>query len=159
MNKVKVIQAALTPRLRLCLTACEYIAPGEVVISCAAHEITSERTWRTVQVDYKRHVKNEFLDYVEHSCEPNAVFVAEDLKLVALKPIPVGERITFFYPGTEVELAQDFECHCGSPECLGHLKGGFYLTPRQMRWALDRGYCSSFMRQNLARLLKCADPG
>ena len=99
-------------------------------------------------------VKNDLLDYVDHSCEPNSVFDVDRLAMVALRRIERGEAITFFYPGAEVELAMDFDCQCGSPDCIGHLKGGFYLTARQMRRALDRGYCTRFMQEQFRRLLE-----
>jgi hypothetical protein len=153
MNTVTVVSTAVVPRLQLNLIAGRDIENGEVIVSCSPSEITRERTWRTIQVDFNRHLKNELLDYVDHSCDPNAVFVTGSLTLVALRPIAAGESITFFYPGAEVELAQDFLCRCGSPECIGHVKGGFYLTPRQWRWALDKGYCTEFMGEQFRRLL------
>ena len=155
-NKVTVVSAAVRPRLHLCLIASEDIAAGEAIVSCSSDEVTRERSWRTIQVDHNRHVRNQYLDYVDHSCEPNAAFVVESLQLVALRPVAAGERITFFYPGAEVELAQDFVCSCGSGECLGHLKGGFYLTREQMEWAIRRGYCTTFMREQFTRLLQAA---
>ena len=157
LNKVTVVTATVFPRLQLNLVAREDFAKGEVIVFCSFDEIRRERTWRTIQVDYNRHVKHELLDYVDHSCDPNAVFITEDLTLVALKSICAGERITFFYPGAEVELAQDFICTCGSSACLGHLKGGFYLTSEQMRWAIDKGYCTSFIKEQFIRLLGRSD--
>jgi hypothetical protein len=61
--------------------------------------------------------------------------------------------VTFFYPGAEVEVAQDFQCRCGTVRCVGHLKGAFYLTADQMQFAIDAGYCTSFMAEQLKRLL------
>jgi hypothetical protein len=157
LNKVTVSTATLIPRLQLNLVAREDIAKGEVIVYCSFDEVRHERTWRTIQVDYNRHVKNELLDYVDHSCDPNAVFITEDLTLVSLKSINAGECITFFYPGSEVELAHDFICTCGSSNCLGHLKGGFYLTSEQMRWAIDNGYCTSFIKEQFIRFLGFSD--
>lgn len=157
MNKVTVVTATVFPRLQLNLVAQEDIAKGEVIVFCSFDEVRRERSWRTIQVDYNRHVKNELLDYVDHSCDPNAIFITEDLALVALKSINAGERITFFYPGAEVELANDFNCTCGSSICVGHVKGGFYLTPEQMRWAIDKGYCTSFIKEQFIRLLGYSD--
>lgn len=154
MSKVNVVSAAIEPRLRLMLVAKDDIAKGEPVFACRPDEVTRDRTWRTIQIDFNRHLKNDLLDYVDHSCEPNAVFDVERLAMIALRPIRKGEPITFFYPGAEVELAMDFDCHCGSPECIGHVKGGFYLTARQMRRALDRGYCTRFMQQQFRRVLE-----
>ena len=65
----------------------------------------------------------------------------------------VGDPITFFYPGSEVELSQSFDCHCGSDECLKIINGSFYLNHEQMRWALDKDYCTSFMSRQFERLL------
>ena len=154
MSKVNVVSAAIEPRLRLMLVANEDIAKGEPVFSCRPDEITRERTWRTIQIDFNRHLKNDLLDYVDHSCDPNSVFDVDRLAMVALKPIRKGEAITFFYPGAEVELAMDFDCHCGSRDCIGHVKGGFYLSGAQMRRAIDRGHCTRFMREQFLRLLE-----
>ncbi len=153
MNKINVISTAVQPRLRRSLVASEAIASGEIIISCEPGQITSQRTWRTVQIGQGLHVKNELLDYVDHSCHPNAVFVVDALQLIALRAVAPGEPITFFYPGAEVELAQTFRCSCGSPTCLGEIAGAFYLTASQMRAALAAGYCTSFIRGHLERLL------
>lgn len=154
MSKVTVVSAEVTPRLKLNLIASAPITAGDVVTQCVEDEIQSQRTWRTIQVDFDRHVKNEFLDYMDHSCEPNTVFDIESLSFIALRDIAEGESVTFFYPGSEVELAQGFRCQCGSPNCLGSIRGAFYLTPDQMRWVLEQGYCTSFMRAQLRRLLE-----
>jgi hypothetical protein len=154
MSKVDVVSAAVTPRLRLNLVARVPIDRGDVIFQCSPSEIVEERTWRTIQLDAHRHVKNEFLDYVDHSCDPNAVFDGDRLAMVALRPIASGEPITFFYPGSEVELAKDFVCHCGSPRCVGHLRGAFYLSAEQMRHALESGHCTRFMAEQLTRLLQ-----
>lgn len=154
MTKVNVVSAAIEPRLKLMLVAKDDIAKGETIFACSPEEITRERTWRTIQIDFNRHVKNDLLDYVDHSCEPNSVFDVDKLAMIALRKIERGEPITFFYPGAEVELAMDFDCQCGSRDCIGHLKGGFYLTARQMRRALDHGYCTRFMQEQFRRLLE-----
>jgi hypothetical protein len=154
VTKVNVVSAAIEPRLRLMLVAKDDIAKGEIIFACDPTEVTRERTWRTIQIGFNRHLKNDLLDYVDHSCEPNSLFDVDRLAMVALRPIEHGEPITFFYPGAEVELALDFDCHCGSRNCIGHVKGGVYLTAAQMRYALDRGYCTRFMEQQFLRLLE-----
>jgi len=153
VTKVNVVSAAVEPRLKLMLVASGDIAQGETIFTCSPEEITREHTWRTIQIDFNRHVKNDLLDYVDHSCEPNAVFDVDRLAMISLRKIDKNEPITFFYPGAEVELAMDFDCTCGSRDCIGHLKGGFYLAASQMRRALDRGYCTRFMQQQFRRLL------
>ena len=153
MSKVNVVSAEVTPRLRLQLVASQAIASGEVIVQSREEEVQDHRTWRTLQLDETRHLRNEFLNFVDHSCSPNALLDVEKLALVAIRDIAVGDPVTFFYPGSEVELSQPFECHCGSSECMHHINGGFYMSHDQMRWILDKGYCTTFMRHQFERLL------
>jgi hypothetical protein len=155
--KVTVVAVEESPRLRLRLVSKTSIQAAEAVIQCHQEEIQAQRTWRTVQVDQGRHLKNEFLAYVDHSCAPNTLFDTDSLALVAIRPIQQGQPVTFFYPGSEVELAQEFGCSCGSTDCLRHISGSFYLTKPQMRWALEQGYCTPFISQHLRRLLSMTD--
>ena len=46
----------------------------------------------------------------------------------ALRHIETGEAITCFYPATEWEMAEPFECHCGAPNCLGTITGAKNLS-------------------------------
>ena len=73
MRKVTVVSTSVTPRLRLNLVAADDIAVGDMVLQCTPQEIQDSRTWRTVQVELGVHVKNEFLVYVDHSCDPNTL--------------------------------------------------------------------------------------
>lgn len=34
-----------------------------------------------------------------------------------------GDELSFFYPSTEWDMAQPFECLCGSKECRGTISG------------------------------------
>jgi hypothetical protein len=67
VSKVNVISTAVQPRLRLSLVANDTISQGEAIVTCSQDEITGQRTWRTVQIGQNRHIKNELLDYVDHS--------------------------------------------------------------------------------------------
>ena len=153
MSKVNVVSAEVTPRLRLQLVASEPITKNEIIVQSCEEEVQDHRTWRTLQLDEGRHLRNEFLNFVDHSCSPNAVLDIDSLALVAIRVIAPGQPVAFFYPGSEVELSQEFECHCGSSECLKYINGGFYLTREQMHWALDKGYCTTFMQRQFERLL------
>jgi hypothetical protein len=135
------------------LVASQPIKAGEVIVQSREEEIQDHRTWRTLQLDESRHLRNEFLNFVDHSCSPNSLLDVDSLALVAIREISVGDPIRFFYPGSEVELSQAFECHCGSEDCLGYINGGFYLIRTQMRWVMEMGYCTKFMRRQFERLL------
>jgi hypothetical protein len=153
MSKVHVVSAEVKPRLRLQLVATEPIDEGQLIVLSCEEEVQTHRTWRTLQIGENRHLWNEFLNFVDHSCEPNALLDVDKLALVAIRPIEKEEPITFFYPGSEVELSQSFACQCGSEHCLKDIRGGFYLTQDQMRWAMDQGYVTEFMKQHFERLL------
>src|SRR5690606_29826671 len=77
--------------------------------------------------------------YLNHHCEPNALI--RHRELIALRDIARGEGVTFDYNTTEWELADPFACHCGSPLCVGVVRGAKHLTPEQrlrlLPWLLD----------------------
>jgi len=104
--------------------------PGDIISSFHAGEIIDHPTYLTVQVGVGKHItlRPEFLQYINHSCDPNAFFDTTTMQLVCLGPIKTGEEFTFFYPSTEWEMAQPFECYCGSPKCIGVIKGAAYLS-------------------------------
>ncbi|KDQ61598.1 hypothetical protein JAAARDRAFT_171909 [Jaapia argillacea MUCL 33604] len=76
---------------------------------------------------------NSDLVYINHSCEPNVCFDLTSLDpsewhCRALKDIAAGTPLTFFYPSTEWDMAQPFDCLCGTPTCLGKIQGAAHLT-------------------------------
>src|SRR5690606_4403526 len=104
--------------------------PGEVIADFSAGTISAEPTYLTVQVGVRKHItlQPEFLQYINHSCEPNVFFDTTSMQLVALKPVEPGEEMTFFYPSTEWKMTQTFNCFCGSPACIGNIRGAAYLS-------------------------------
>ena len=66
--------------------------------------------------------------YLNHSCDPNVVINTSDMNIIAVKDISPQEELTFFYPSTEWEMDQPFECWCGSSQCLKIVKGAKYLS-------------------------------
>ena len=46
----------------------------------------------------------------------------------AAKDLAEGTELTFFYPSTEWDMAQPFECWCGAGNCLKLVRGAKYLT-------------------------------
>lgn len=104
--------------------------PGEVVADFSAGTISSEPTYLTVQLATGKHItlRPEFLQYINHSCDPNVFFDTTLLQLVALRPIQSGEEFVFFYPSSEWKMTQSFHCYCGSPRCIGEIKGAAFLS-------------------------------
>lgn len=58
-----------------------------------------------------------------HHCEPSCRLSFEDLTFRALRDVAAGEELTFNRLTTEVELAEPFDCRCGSPHCVGRVSG------------------------------------
>ncbi|KIM44856.1 hypothetical protein M413DRAFT_442826 [Hebeloma cylindrosporum] len=95
---------------------------------------------------------NSDLVYINHSCEPNVAF---DLSspdrakwhLRALKNIQPGDTLNFFYPGTEWDMDQPFDCECGTPSCLGKIQGAKYLSKREL---VARGFISPWILESVA---------
>lgn len=48
------------------------------------------------------------------------------------KGLNEGDELTFFYPSTEWDMAQPFDCHCGSENCLGKVRGASELTREEL---------------------------
>jgi SET domain len=104
--------------------------PGEAIADFSAGTISAEPTYLTVQVGIGKHItlQPEFLQYINHSCEPNVFFNTTTMQLVALKDIQPEEELTFFYPSTEWAMTQSFNCYCGSSSCIGEIKGASFLS-------------------------------
>lgn len=56
-----------------------------------------------------------------HSCEPSTAY--DGLDVVALRNISCGEELTLDYATFLDEHMEPFECHCGSKNCRGLIKG------------------------------------
>jgi hypothetical protein len=131
------------------LFAIQAFQPGDVIAEFSAGTIAAEPTYLTVQVDIAKHItlQPEFLQYINHSCNPNVFFDTTSMQLVALKEVRPGDEMTFFYPSTEWEMTQPFNCYCGHTGCLGDIKGAAVLpeeTIKQFRF-------TDFIQQQLAK--------
>lgn len=106
---------------------------GQVIAPFFARATLPQPTYLTLQINDEEHILlgPEFLQYTNHSCEPNAFFDTTEMKLVALKEIKPNEELTFFYPSTEWKMDQAFECLCGSAHCLKLIQGAYKLTKEQ----------------------------
>lgn len=123
--------------------------PGEVIANFSAGTISAEPTYLTVQVGTRKHItlQPEFLQYINHSCDPNVFFDTSSMELVALKAVEEGEEMTFFYPSTEWKMTQTFSCFCGSPVCIGNIKGAAFLSKE----AREKYRFTDFIQQQLAK--------
>ncbi|WVF73108.1 hypothetical protein IAT40_007927 [Kwoniella sp. CBS 6097] len=131
------------------LVASRDFAPDEQITKLTNISLAPEKAYSSVQFGTgpRDHLElNSDLLFMNHSCDPTA-----EIHLPSHRPdewevrvrstlsqgIKEGEAITFFYPSTEWDMAQGFDCSCGSANCLGKIQGAKYLSVEQLE---ERGY-------------------
>lgn len=135
-NLVGVVRAAREYRL----IALRPIVSGERMFRIEG-ELTRHPSRYSVQVGEGLHVdlhpghsSEEILDryfwrFMNHHCNPNTVIQGRDV--IALHAIAPWADVTFDYNATEYDMADPFNCRCGSQGCLGQIRGFKHLTPPQ----------------------------
>ncbi|KAF2427416.1 galactose-proton symport [Tothia fuscella] len=96
----------------------------------------TKKSWSSVQVGEDSHIElNSELVFINHSCDPNLVFdmAKFEVRVHEGKELKKGDNITFFYPSSEWNMAQPFECSCGSEKCLGTIKGAGQIEEEVIR--------------------------
>jgi hypothetical protein len=131
------------------LFATQSFQPGDMIADFSAGTIAAEPTYLTVQVGIGKHItlQPEFLQYINHSCEPNVFFNTTTMQLVALKEIKAEEEMTFFYPSTEWQMTQSFNCYCGHAACIGDIRGAAFLSKE----AQEKYRFTDFIQEQLAK--------
>ncbi len=144
-----ILQNAATDQKSLHATVS--FAAGDLVSKFKAGITQSYATYLTVQTGVDTHITlmPEFLQYINHSCEPNVFFNTDTMELVALKDILPGDEFTFFYPSTEWEMAQPFVCSCGTKDCLQLINGASNLTIQ----TLSKYKLTDFIKQQVKQKL------
>lgn len=144
----EVWECSITGNKSLTATVC--FAPGDIVSTFGAKEILTEPNYLTVQVNEQEHIMlaPEFLQYINHSCNPNVFFDITDRVVTCLRKIEVGEEMTFFYPSTEWSMVQEFDCYCKTQKCLGRIQGALHLHPA----TLQAYQLSDYIKQKIEKL-------
>ncbi len=120
---------------------------GDLISNFSAGEVFSEPNYLTVQRGIREHITlmPQFLQYINHSCNPNVFFDTASMMIVALKDIEPNEEFSFFYPSTEIDMAQPFICYCGSKYCLQNIRGAKHI-PAQI---INKYRLTDFIQQQL----------
>jgi len=121
------------------LIANRHIKRGEIVLPFKFDSIKklSEASPEAIQVDEDKFFDSKYYyvsDYVNHSCNPNTKIDFDSMNFVALKDIKKGKEITYNYLTTEYDLTKqgcEFDCKCGSKNCLRNINGFKFLTKSQ----------------------------
>ena len=102
---------------------------GDVLTVFFAGNTFNVPNYLTIQIDKNTHISlsPEFLQFTNHSCNPNVFFDTNSMQLIALKEIRANDQLCFFYPSTELDMAQPFTCNCGSNNCLNTIRGALHV--------------------------------
>ena len=99
----------------------------------------AKKAYSTVQISRTQHIELncDFL-FINHSCEPSVEFHVQimgetpviEVRVAArrasdgrVKGLEKGDELTFFYPSTEWDMAQPFNCNCGAATCKKWVAG------------------------------------
>jgi hypothetical protein len=133
------------------LNALIHLNAGDKIADFFASEVLSTPSFLTVQIGINRHIllMPTFLQYINHSCNPNVFFDTTSMEVVCLKEIQKGEEFRFFYPSTEWEISQPFVCNCGSSNCLQLINGAAHLSDE----TLEQYRLSDFIKKQVTHRL------
>ncbi|KAM7209453.1 hypothetical protein V8F20_000191 [Naviculisporaceae sp. PSN 640] len=112
-----------------------------------------EPTYATVQMGRDQHLNlNSDLLYINHSCEPSVIFdIANRCVIAGPNGLQAGEELTFFYPSTEWDMAQPFDCLCGKPTCRGRISGAKDMTDAQLEGVWLNGHIRDLLAERKAQ--------
>lgn len=122
---------------------------GETISPIPVTARRARPTRLTVRIGTGEHVEVGWLGTLNHSCDPNVRLDTARMVVVAERDVAAGEELAYFYPSTEWEMAEPFACACGSPRCLGFVRGARDL-PREV---LDRYFVNDHVRRRASTRL------
>lgn len=121
---------------------------GELMYKFKSKNIVDKPTYLTVQIDDNKHfsLDPDFLQYMNHSCDPNVFLDSKELTLTALKPITKGDELSFFYPSSEWDMDQPFICNCGSLQCQRYIAGAHAIKTE----ALEKYKLNDYIKRKIS---------
>lgn len=84
------------------------------------------KAYTSVQTGPDSHIElNSDLVYCNHSCAPSLIFDMSRMEVCVVdnRALKVGDALTFFYPSSEWDMDQPFQCTCGAEQCRGWISG------------------------------------
>jgi SET domain-containing protein len=136
------------------LRAAKNFAAGEFIFEFIGQKLSPEEaTDFALQIDTDVFLESaaEYQDenFLNHSHNPNCKIIINNghVLLVAKKPIPIGEELTFNYNTTELWfLRSAFLCSCGEKACAGFTAGFIGLSRDEQRQLYEEGDLVPYLR-------------
>jgi hypothetical protein len=151
------LDVRLTGEKGLGMFAREALRAGELLLVLGGRILTHAGLASTghtfsIQVEedaYICPIQDEKAYRINHSCTPN-VGVVGQITFVALRDIAAGEEVCYDYAMTDGGPYDEFECHCGTPYCRGHVTGGDWKLPEL--WARYGEHFSPYLLRRIRAL-------
>ncbi|KAL4895175.1 hypothetical protein BDV59DRAFT_211962 [Aspergillus ambiguus] len=116
--------------------------PAGAVFAKITSATPAKKAYTSVQTGRDTHIElNSDLVFCNHSCAPTLDFDMHkmEVRVVQNRDLRKGDHLTFFYPSSEWEMDQPFQCNCGAEACKGVIDGaksmktedlsGYWLNP------------------------------
>lgn len=120
------------------------LPPGALFAHITTATTVAHTTYTSVATGSDSRIElNSDLVYCNHSCQPSLVFDMARLEVRVSddRPLRPGDALTFFYPSTEWDMVQPFQCECGADDgvCLGRIAGASVVEPELLlaHWWLN----------------------
>jgi hypothetical protein len=115
---------------------------GALLTPMTAATPTPTKAYSSVQTGPSTHIElNSDIVFCNHSCAPTLEFDMKNMEVRVNRnrDLKVGDELSFFYPSSEWDMAQAFDCKCGAKECKGSISGAGTMKPDQLRgyWLND----------------------
>jgi hypothetical protein len=123
---------------------------GDVMTAASFSELPIYVQQHSLQVEEDLYLVpdavDEAADFVNHSCEPNAVLSGQ-ITLVARQDIKPAEEVCFDYAMSDGGPYDEFECACGAPSCRGKITGNDWKLSEL--WKRYAGHFSPYLQRRI----------
>ncbi|MGB8698978.1 MAG: SET domain-containing protein-lysine N-methyltransferase [Thermosynechococcaceae cyanobacterium] len=126
--------------------------PKDLIARFIINETLIQPNYLSIQASEYKHcmVDPEYLHYINHSCDPNCFFDMDEMILLCIKSIKIGDEFRFFYPSTDWNMIQPFNCICQAKGCLGSIQGSMFLESSILKkYKLSR-YVNEMVNQKIS---------
>jgi len=94
----------------------------DTVVLVLSGPVLQEPTRTSIQIGNEGHVEDVKGAMVNHSCDPTCKVIKlhGSWVLITVKPVDVGDQITFNYNDSETSMSSPFVCHCCNRKIVGN---------------------------------------
>ena len=146
--------------------AAQGFAPGDTLLRFAGRRVArapdahgADDRWVQVGADAFLGPSGRVDDLINHSCDPNAGLrfaKGGAVFLVALRPIGVGEEVSWDYSTTLKDSDWRMACDCRAPDCRGVIGNFDTLPTERQRWFVEQGLVAPYLVETPAVVVRAA---